>query len=168
MAEWPGIFVRSALFAAGVRSQNLWVPRTVFVVSGNESLRRSVVSRLAREDLAPVVGATSLFEVSVGAESVALVISTECPPHCCGYLIAGGGLRMAVLAALPNAHEQHAYERLGARYVPMSLDSKPLVASVRELLTVAPPDRLRAREAIAAWGRPGRPVDILRADAERR
>jgi hypothetical protein len=121
------------------------MPESIVVAIRLDFLRDAIVSRLAVEGLAQTIGVSDLFEVTVGAGGVVVVLANECNPASCLYFIAGRRLRMGILTALPSIREQTAYERLGAVYIPMSLEPRSLVKSVQGLLDMPAPDSMLVR-----------------------
>ena len=80
--------------------------------------------------------------VELPPSTVILTTTSDCPPSVCGGLTERG-LRIVVLAALPNDAQAKHYERIGAiAYVPMEVSAESLRHLVSGFLSAPREDPL--------------------------
>lgn len=106
----------------------------LFVVTADDLLRHALARRIERELFVRVIEAPNLFNLPVIRGELVLAPSAELTAECCAYLIAGLGLRIAVLASIPNVSDQSRFGRLGVYYLPMTVGDSTLIQPLRDLL----------------------------------
>jgi DNA-binding NarL/FixJ family response regulator len=107
--------------------------RTVQVVASDEALRSALVNRLQAADLEPAPRGGTLDHVC--SPGVVVATTSDCPSERCAEL-AASGVRVVVLAPVPRPGERERYLRAGAAaYLPMDVDGRELVRSVRHVAT---------------------------------
>ena len=109
--------------------------RTVHVVASDETLRSALVNRLQAAELVPPPRGDTLDHVY--SSGVVVATTADCPSERCAEL-AAAGVRVVVLAPVPRQGERDRYLRAGAAaYLPMDVDGRELVRSVRNVATDA-------------------------------
>ena len=101
----------------------------VQIVASNHHLHRALVARLSRYQGIRIVAETREGMLEIQRDAVVTPVK-DCSPRHCAQL-ATAGLRVVILAPVPNAAEHERYLEAGAAaYLPMSFDLSELVEAL--------------------------------------
>jgi CheY-like chemotaxis protein len=107
--------------------------RTIHVLTADFPLRRALLAHIAGVRDGPEVAAEVPGLAHPAPGDVAVVPATECSPQQVASL-AGRGVNVIVLAAIPREHERLQYLEGGAAsYLPMTVGSDVLLREVERL-----------------------------------
>lgn len=110
----------------------------MILVVANQALREALTGSLSA--LGPFRAESTLPVDAANSRHALISTTVDLAPDDCRHL-AARGVRVVILATLPNAVEEAAYRRAGvAAYLPMGLNSHSLADQVRPFLNhQAPP-----------------------------